>query len=111
MAFPAGLSGGCECTSLIAAPVVAAELAKGPHHPGLTSHIAHSDAGRRATGRVRRGDIISLCVPGGSGSFLLLEQRRRWFRRKSAELKGLVLECVSLPIEAVDVVGLRRRLW
>jgi len=60
---------------------------------------------------VRRGDIVSLCVPGGSVSFLLLEQRRRRCRRKSAESKELVLESVSLPIEAVDVVGLRRRLW
>ena len=60
---------------------------------------------------MRRGDIISLCVPGGSGSFLLLKQRRRRFRRKSAESKELVLESVSLPIEPVDVVGLRRQLW
>jgi hypothetical protein len=60
---------------------------------------------------VRHRGIISLCVPGRSGSFLLLEQRRRRFRRKSAESKEVVLESISLPIEAVDVVGLRRRLW
>jgi hypothetical protein len=54
---------------------------------------------------VCRGDIIYRCAPGGSGSILLLEQRRRQFRRKSAESKEVVLESVSLPIEAVDVVG------
>ena len=111
MAFPAGLFVDCECTWSIAAPVVAAKLVKAPHRLGLTSDIAYSDAGRGATGRVRRGDIISLCVPDESGSFLLLEQRRRRCRIKLAESKELVLESVSLPIELVDVVGLRRRLW